>query len=143
MIGPLLARILAWVRALRTVTRGTVRRSRGIELAVGRIRSTNAPIAPNLLRGNFALPFATSIAALTAPQLLCPSTSTTFTPSTATAYSVLPSVPVSTVFPAIRETNRLPRWMSNISVGEIRESAHVMIAANGFWLEATRSPTGE
>jgi len=37
----------------------------------------------------------------------------------------------------------LPRWMSNTMLGEIRESAQVMNAANGFCELAIRSPTGE
>ena len=83
------------------------------------------------------------MAALTAPQSLCPITTTTLTPSLATAYSVLPSMPSSIVLPATRETNRLPAAISNSSVGEIRESAQVMIAANGFCALAACSVTGE
>jgi hypothetical protein len=65
------------------------------------------------------------------------------TPSFATAYSVLPSVPTSSEFPATRETNRLPCATSKTIVGEMRESAQVTIAANGIWVLAIRSPTGE
>jgi len=83
------------------------------------------------------------IAALIAPQSLWPSTMISFTPSTATPYSVLPRVPGSMLFPAIRETKRLPRSTSKTSSGEIRESAQVMIAANGFCSAARFSPTGE
>jgi hypothetical protein len=56
---------------------------------------------------------------------------------------VLPSVPLSMPLPAIRETKMLPRSTSKTSSGEIRESAQVMIAANGFCSDARFSPTGE
>ena len=65
-----------------------------------------------------------------------------FTPRTATAYSVLPSVPVSSELPAIRETKTLPWWTSKISVGERRESAQVTIAANGFCDSDGSVPSG-
>lgn len=55
---------------------------------------------------------AAAIADLTAPQSLWPRTSTSFTPSTAIAYSVLPSVPLSLPLPAIRDTKMLPRSRS-------------------------------
>ena len=83
------------------------------------------------------------IAALIAPQSLWPRIITTFTPRTAIPYSVLPSVPLSMLLPAIRETKMLPRSTSKTSSGEIRESAQVMIAANGFCSDARFSPTGE
>ena len=48
------------------------------------------------------------IAALTAPQLVCPSTTIDFTPTTFTAYSRLPSSSSFTTLPAMRMPKRSP-----------------------------------
>src|SRR5437016_4136503 len=45
------------------------------------------------------------------------------------------------LLPATRDTNTLPNPKSKITDGEIRESAHVTIAANGFCVSAIRSPS--
>ena len=68
-----------------------------------------------------------SMAALTAPHWLWPSTMMSLTPSSATANSMLPftvgPAPL-TMFPATRTTNRSPTPWSKISSGATRESAH-------------------
>src|SRR6266404_6324753 len=73
-----------------------------------------------------------SIAPLTAPQLVCPSTTMTFAP-TLTAYSRLPSSSSFTTLPPTRtaKTSPIP-WSKTISTGA-RESMQPSTATKGNW----------
>src|SRR2546425_1261486 len=73
-----------------------------------------------------------SIAPLTAPQLVCPSTTMSFAP-TLTAYSRLPSSSSFTTLPPTRtaKTSPIP-WSKTISTGA-RESMHPSTATKGNW----------
>jgi hypothetical protein len=71
-----------------------------------------------------------SMAPLTAPQRVWPSTTISFAPTLA-AYSRLPSSSSFTTFPATRTPKTSPRpWSKTISTGA-RESMHASTAANG------------
>ena len=72
------------------------------------------------------------IAAPTAPQLSCPSTTMSFVSRCATAYSMLAMLDVLATLPATRTTNRSPSPVSNAISGATRLSAHVDTAAKGF-----------
>src|SRR5436189_521119 len=73
-----------------------------------------------------------SIAPLTAPQLVCPSTTMSFVP-TLTAYSRLPSSSSFTTLPPTRTAKRSPiPWSKTISTGA-RESMQPSTAAKGNW----------
>jgi hypothetical protein len=65
------------------------------------------------------VPFVTtSIAAFTAPQSSCPSTTTSGLSSTSVAYSILPTIgAAAAVLPATRTTKSCPRFWSNRSCG--------------------------
>src|SRR5215510_14905142 len=72
------------------------------------------------------------MAALTAPQLLWPSTMTKGAPSSATPYSMLPFTAMpSTTLPATRTTNKSPTPWSKRSSGATRESAQPTMTAIG------------
>ena len=96
----------------------------------GRIGSMRSPIDP----GKASLASMCSMAALTAPHWLWPSTMMSLTPSSATANSMLPftvgPAPL-TMFPATRTTNRSPTPWSKTSSGATRESAQPTMMASG------------
>src|SRR5207247_2241918 len=73
-----------------------------------------------------------SIAPLTAPQLVCPSTTMSFAP-TLTAYSRLPSSSSFTTLPPTRTAKMSPiPWSKTISTGA-RESMQPSTATKGNW----------
>eukprot|EP00964_Phaeocystis_antarctica_P164837 scaffold143731_cov124-Phaeocystis_antarctica.AAC.3 len=77
-----------------------------------------------------------STAAVTAPHLVCPETTSSLVRRWAIAYSAEPMrdpCVASHVLPALRSTKRSPGRMSNrISIGA-RESAHPSTTEIGFW----------
>src|SRR5271156_2240352 len=80
----------------------------------------------------------TSHAAETAPQRLWPSTTISGEPRCSTPYSIVPSVAVSAIFPALRATNNSPRpTPPKINSGDTRLSEQVSIVAHGDWALAT------
>src|SRR5262245_4079206 len=94
----------------------------------GVIRLTRPLIAP----GRVSWASRCLTAALTAPQLLWPSTMTKGAPSSATPYSMLPFTAVpSTTLPATRTTNKSPTPWSKRSSGATRESAQPTMTAIG------------
>jgi len=74
-----------------------------------------------------------SSVASTAPQWLCPSTTTSRTPKRSTANSMLPTWEDATTLPAMRITKRSPSpWSKTVSTGT-RESEQPSTTAKGFW----------
>ena len=71
------------------------------------------------------------IAASTAPHSSWPSTTMSGTPSTATAYSRLPTTESEMTWPALRTTNRSPSPLSKMISAERRESEQPNRAARG------------
>ena len=79
-----------------------------------------------------------SIAARTAPHSSWPSTTISGTPSTATAYSRLPTTESEMTWPALRTTNRSPRPLSKMISAASRESEQPNSAASGAGLASSR-----
>src|SRR6478735_2230409 len=78
-----------------------------------------------------------SLVAVTAPQLSCPSTTISGTPSTATLYSSEPRTASSITCPAVRTTKTSPRPTSKMISAASRESEQPKITANGFWVSTS------
>ena len=77
-----------------------------------------------------------SIAAVTAPQPLCPITINSGVLRTLTLYSTEAMASVKAVLPALRITNSSPGVVSNTQLGDTRESEQVSTVAQGCWLVA-------
>ena len=77
-----------------------------------------------------------SIAAVTAPQPLCPITISSGVFRTLTPYSTEAMASVNAVLPALRITKSSPGVVSNTQLGDTRESEQVSTVAQGCWLLA-------
>ncbi len=76
--------------------------------------------------------FASAIAPFTAPQLVCPITSTNFAPDNAQANSILPRMSSFATFPATRLLNKSPIPESKMISAGALESIQLKITAAGY-----------
>ena len=111
-------------------------------LAVQLVRSQTASVQAGaagvepVIAGPAGLWAPLSIAAVTAPQPLCPITINSGVLRTLTLYSTEAMASVKAVLPALRITKSSPGVVSNTQFGDTRESEQVSTVAQGCWLLA-------